>query len=270
MVSDILSHNLYYISYLDLKQNPLGNEGIKILARGIMDSNSLVHLDLRSTAFRKEGADSLFKALEENETVNCLQIGNLKGLHKNMLSGKAISGIESYLKKTMVLTFLDLKNAGIGNEGLNYLLKGLKVCNSLKYLDLSLNRLEATACPLILDLLLKVRLKRLDLSQNLLGNSFLPLFSQHVKDTRFLITQLSLSSCGFSSINLGFLFDALKGGVSLEHLAIDDIRYDQDSSEKLAQFISTDSVLKSISIGNCMLGDIGKVFAVTTRNKGSI
>jgi hypothetical protein len=187
-----------------------------------------------------------------------------------MLVGKAIAGIEGYLKKTVVLTFLDLKNAGIGNEGLNYLLKGLKACNSVKYLNLSLNTLEAAAYPLIVDLLLKVRLKRLDLSQNLLGNSFLPLFSQDVKDTYFLLSQLSLSSCKFSNASLSYLFDALKRGVSLEHLAIDDIKYDQDSLKKLGQFISSASVLKSISSGNSMLGDIGKVFIVNSRNEDNI
>eukprot|EP00826_Nyctotherus_ovalis_P013901 TRINITY_DN13824_c0_g1_i2.p1 TRINITY_DN13824_c0_g1~~TRINITY_DN13824_c0_g1_i2.p1 ORF type:complete len:321 (+),score=67.35 TRINITY_DN13824_c0_g1_i2:1090-2052(+) len=257
IVSNLLCSGLYYISHLDLRQNPLGNEGIKILAKGIRQSNSLVHLDLRSTAFRKEGADHLFKALEENETVNCLQIGNLKGLHRNMLAGKAVAGIEGYLKKTSVLTFLDLKSAGIGYEGLYYLLKGFRVCSSVKFLNLALNTLETAAHPLILELILKMRLKRLDLSQNMLGNSFLAVFNQTVRDTHFVVAQLSLSCCGFSGAGMSLLFEALKRGVALEDLVIEDAKYDEESLKKLALFISSTSLLKSFSSANCSLGDTG-------------
>lgn len=257
IVSNLLCNGLYYISHLELKQNPLGNEGVKILAKGIRQSNSLVHLDLRSTAFRKEGADHLFKALEENGTVNCLQIGNLKGLHRNMLAGKAVAGIEGYLKRTSVLTFLDLKNAGIGYEGLHYLLRGLRACSSVKSLSLALNTLETSAHSLILELILRMRLRRLDLSQNMLGNSFLAAFNRKVRDTHFTLAQLSLSCCGFGSAGMTLLFEALKRGVALEDLAIEDAKYDEESLKKLALFISSTSLLKSLSSANCSLGDTG-------------
>eukprot|EP00826_Nyctotherus_ovalis_P003451 TRINITY_DN10701_c0_g3_i2.p1 TRINITY_DN10701_c0_g3~~TRINITY_DN10701_c0_g3_i2.p1 ORF type:complete len:290 (-),score=49.82 TRINITY_DN10701_c0_g3_i2:152-1021(-) len=227
-----------------------------MVARGVMHSSSLIHLDLRSTAFRKEGADCLFEALEENETVNCLQIGNLKGLNRNMLGGKGIAGIEKYLKTTSILTFLNLNNAGIGHEGLSYLLKGLKACTSVRVLDIGLNSLETKSSSLVLEIMLKTRIKRLNLGNNQLGNGFVVVFHQCVKDIHFTLTHLSLSACGFACSGLEFLFGALKRGTTLEHLELDGLKCDDDSFKKLAQFISA-AMLKSFSSANSMFGDKG-------------
>ena len=246
-----------YVSSLDLKINPLGNKGIIALSDGISKSKSLIHLDLRSTAFGKEGANYLFKALTKNQTVNCLSIGNFKGLHSNFMSGKSMCGIEDYLKKSLQITFLDLKGAGIGNDGLTYLLAGVKHSRSIKDVNLCLNNIGGSGSLIAVDLILKTYVKRINLSENPLGRQFVEEFYKRSQDQEFYMTHLSLSSCGFNSPGLNELFAALRKGVYLSHLKLDTVRYTDFEIKYLGWFIANCSTLKLLSTANCMLADEG-------------
>jgi Ran GTPase-activating protein (RanGAP) involved in mRNA processing and transport len=246
-----------YVASLDLKRNPLGNKGVIILSDGIAKSKSLIHLDLRSTAFAREGAHYLFKALNKNQTVTCLSIGNIKGLHNNFMSGKAMQGIQDYLKKSLQLTFLDLKGASIGNDGLTYLLAGLKYSRSVKDVNLCFNNLGSNGSSTVVDLILKTYIKRLNLSENPLGRQFVSEFFKKSQDQEFYMTHLSLSSCELGSPGLGELFAALRRGLYLSHLKLDAIRYDDFELRHLGWFIANCLTLKSFSTANCMFADEG-------------
>lgn len=257
IISNMLYNMNCYISHLDLKNNPLGNKGIRIVSKGIKESHSLVHLDVRSTAFKREGANDLFKALSENNSVICLCMGNIRGMNRNILSGKGIMGIEKYLEKTELLTFLNLEGAAIGNNGFPYLLSGIMKCKSLKVLDLGMNSLTNSISINICDLILKSNLRRLDLSQNEFGNEFITTLSSAAKDKTFYLTHLNLSSCGFSSPGIGMLFLSLASGLVLEHLLLDKIIYKEEEAKYLSTFISKNATLKSISSAGCELKDLG-------------
>ena len=253
VISKLLANDAYYISHLDLRQNPLGNEGIKVLANGIMQSNSLVHLDLRSTSFRKEAASRLFKALEDNETITCLKLGNFRGINRNILNGNALVGITRYLKKTLVLTFLDLKGAAIGTQGLRYVLNGVLLCKQIRVLNIAFNNLNATSYSLLIDLMTVTTLKQLDISENPLGDGFLTEFLD-VKES-ITLKYLAMSSCEFT--NASGLFNMIKKGVSLEHVEIDCVKYDDQGFTQLSSYLSNTSLLISLSKANCLLGDYG-------------
>eukprot|EP00826_Nyctotherus_ovalis_P019413 TRINITY_DN15987_c0_g2_i1.p1 TRINITY_DN15987_c0_g2~~TRINITY_DN15987_c0_g2_i1.p1 ORF type:complete len:313 (+),score=64.94 TRINITY_DN15987_c0_g2_i1:561-1499(+) len=250
-----MSKNQYYVSAVDLKRNPIGNEGVAALTNGIAKTNSLIHLDLRSIAFTKEGAQHLFKALIKNRTVTCLRIGNIKGLHSNFMSGKAMQGITDYLKQSLQLTFLDLKGASIGNDGLTFLLAGLKVSRSVKDVNLCFNNLTGTST--VVDLILKTYIKRLTLDENPLGRHFVAEFYRASQDQEFYLSHLSLSACELRSPGLGELFASLRKGLYLTHLRLDAAGYDDFELRHLGWFLMNCATIKEFSTASCMFGDEG-------------
>jgi len=237
-----------------MRQNPLCNKGIEALAKAIECSKSLVHIDLRSTAFRKEGADKLFKALELNKSVTCLHIGNIKGLHRNLLVGPNIAGIERYLKTTELLTVLDLEGAGIGNEGLYYVSNGLKQTKSVKIVNLACNNIDSEGSLLVLETL-RSSAKHLNFSDNPLGNIFITEFESSTREVPFYTTRLSLSSCNFLSPGVVPLFHALQRGIALEYLALDNFKYNIRELTSLSSYLLKANALKTLNIMNCFFGD---------------
>ncbi len=253
----ILAYNVHNISQLDLRQNPLGNAGIRALAESIAKSTTLVHLDLRSTEFSKEGADALFAGLVRNCSVTCLHLGNVKGLHRNYVPARGIEGLGNVLKESRLLTFLDLRGAGIGNEGLYYILDGIKVSRSLKVLNLSLNQITAVGSLLVVDVMSKSSVKQLDISENQLGNVFRSELYKYSLDQPFQLTQLSMCACGLASPGMQELFDALRKAPYLSKLELDDVKYDEYEFQQIKHFLSGNTALKSFSCRICALGDRG-------------
>lgn len=256
-LADILSQGAYYVSHLDLRQNPLGNEGMKILSLAIPKSNSLVHLDVRSTAFAKEGAHHLFKALSNNQTVTCLLLGNIKGMHRNFISGDAMCGISEYLSKSMQLTFLDLKDAYIGDDGFPYLLPGLIKSKSISIVNLSSNNLTGLSSPDLVEVISRTRIAKLDLSHNPLGVLFIAEFYEATLELKYPLTSISLSSCGFSKLRLAKLFAALQKGCYLQHLELSCVKYRSAEVKHLECYLVNAAALKSFGCVNCELGDEG-------------
>lgn len=214
-------------------------------------------MDLRSTAFRKEAANALFKALSVNNSVTCLQIGNIKGMNRNFLAGKALMKIEDYLKHTQQLTFLDLNGALICNEGLSYVLKGLLHCKHVKMVNLAFNNLNGAASGTVIDLMIRTSVRRLDLSQNPLRSPFVSAFSDTMQSTTFLLTHLSLSSCGFISPWTKELIRALRKGISLEYLELNEAKFHHSDFDSLTWFVTSMTNLRTLVMVGCELGDEG-------------
>ena len=232
-----------------------------------MNSNSLVHLDLRSTTCRKEGADSVFKALQRNQTVTCLHIGNNAGLYRNILLGKSIADIEKCLITNMTLIFLDLNGAAIGNEGLKYVTNGLINCRFVNVLNLASNSLDGMSAKYISKILIETQIKRLDLSQNPLGNNFIVEFERETRDKQFIITHLYLNSCEFLGHQMYKLFESLKRALCLEYLELDEAKYKEKDISYLHGFLNGNNTLRHLSCSKCYFGDIGlKAISVNITN----
>jgi len=246
-----------YVSSLDLRQNKLKNEGIKVLAKALKTTNSLVHLDLRSTAFSKEGADSLFEALICNQSLTCLRIGCIKGMNRNFLNGRALEGIQPFLKNTLHLTFLDLKGAGIGNESFKYLAEGLKKCKSLCIVDLSLNNLDYNSSIPIIEVIAMSIIKHIDLSQNPLGNSFILEMDKRTPMKCSSLTHLNFSFCDFSYPYLYQLFNTLKKLPFLEELETRGAIYKEQDLRAASWFLTSTSKVKKFCTAYSNIGDDG-------------
>ena len=228
-----------------------------MLSKGIMMNNSLIHLDLRSTAFSKDGMDNLFKALCTNKTITCLRIGSIKGMYRNLINGKSISGIQEYLKTTKMLFFLDLKGAGLGNEGVQILADSLKYCKSIRCLDISMNSLEAISSPHIANIISKSAVERIDISYNPLGNTIITENSRRISFERFDLVHFSLSFCNFSNPALSNLYNFLRKDQHLKHLELKGTIHGEHELTGIGWFIANGESLIELSLSNCAFGDSG-------------
>ena len=71
------------MSYLELRNNNLLDEGSKKLAIFLKQSTSLVHVDLRSNEISNSGLVQIMAAVGESKSLTSLLIGNVNSMQKN-------------------------------------------------------------------------------------------------------------------------------------------------------------------------------------------
>eukprot|EP00826_Nyctotherus_ovalis_P013787 TRINITY_DN13779_c0_g2_i1.p1 TRINITY_DN13779_c0_g2~~TRINITY_DN13779_c0_g2_i1.p1 ORF type:complete len:241 (-),score=37.33 TRINITY_DN13779_c0_g2_i1:305-1027(-) len=178
-------------------------------------------------------------------------------MHRNFISGNAMCGISEYLSKTMQLTFLDLKDAYIGDDGFPYLLPGLMKSKSISIVNLSSNNLTGLSSPDLIEVITKTHIAKFDLSFNQLGALFIAEFYEATLELKYPLTSISLSSCGFSKLRLSKLFAALQKGCYLQHLELSSVRYKGAEVKHLEYYLGSAAALRSFSCVNCEFGDEG-------------
>ena len=69
----------FYISHIDLRKNPLGDDGIILLMHAIKRVNTIIYLDLSSCNMTNIGAERILKSLCKNESIQHLVLSNSEG-----------------------------------------------------------------------------------------------------------------------------------------------------------------------------------------------
>lgn len=78
-----------FFSHLNLSKNNFGNQGLSVFLKGLKANCSLVHLDIASNDITFEGAQNLFKSIENHPTLSSLVLANHDRLHRNRIGPKA-------------------------------------------------------------------------------------------------------------------------------------------------------------------------------------
>ena len=185
----LLKSRVYNISYLNMGKNMLGDIGLKVIAKAVGNSKTLVHLDLCSNEIKKEGADKFFNELQQNHSLTCLYIGNAKGLHRNFLGGSALVGLGTLLEIHQQLTILDLQNAGIGDEGVAAITNGILKSKALIILNISSNAITNNSNKHLIAIMNMSGIKRFNVSKNILTDEF------KLEASRLIKGQIGRASC---------------------------------------------------------------------------
>ena len=133
----VFSENLQYIEHLmelELGGNEIGDDGLIILSKGLINSLDLEILDLKENNIGSKGMKSLTETLK-----------NLKNLKIINLNWNSISdeGIISFSKvKLEFLNNLLLKENQIQEEGMKIFSQNLKNFPKLQYLDMGWNHIK--------------------------------------------------------------------------------------------------------------------------------
>jgi hypothetical protein len=79
LICSLLLDKAFYISHLDLKKNPIGDDGVIVLMHAIKRSTTLVYLDLSSVNMTSVGAQRVIRSMRHNESIQHLVISNSEG-----------------------------------------------------------------------------------------------------------------------------------------------------------------------------------------------
>jgi len=264
IISKFLANTKKYINVLKIAKNYLGENGGMALASGIEKSKSLIHLDIASNGILRKGAENIFKAIGKNQSLICLNLGNLNGANRNnMFSLKSLCELNESLKKNFTLTFLDLKGTCIGNNGLKCIVNGIKMSRSLKYLNVSSNEITHISSYILYDLICESSLDKIDLSNNNLGNQFIKEAPKNKYFSQSSITHLNLSGCGLEGNGFVKFFGELRKMRFLSVLEIDEISIKPDEHNSVYNMLSANKILKKLymsksNLSSNILTELGK------------
>jgi Ran GTPase-activating protein (RanGAP) involved in mRNA processing and transport len=89
-----------------------------------------------------EGAGQLFKVLKTHPTLTALTIANHDRMHRNRIGQFACDDLLDLLSTNKILSYLNIADNRIGNEGLRKITPGLTPKSPLVVLNLSNNDLD--------------------------------------------------------------------------------------------------------------------------------
>jgi Ran GTPase-activating protein (RanGAP) involved in mRNA processing and transport len=125
---ETMEQSCHHITDLDLHQNPIGNEGARLLARSLGNNAlpNLTHLSLYDCDVSDDGFIALMSALEQNKSLLHLDL-------RSNLGHRAFLALAESLPEIKVLQRLDVKWDRFGNIGfaMPLLLEGLRKNTSL-------------------------------------------------------------------------------------------------------------------------------------------
>ena len=165
-----------------MNKNKLEDKGVEILAPYLTGSRSIVHVSLASndispkgyqiikTLLIQLGGKILFKSLIYNESINCLDVSSIEGLHRNVLNEGGICYIKNLLEYNRQLTFLNLSSTIIGNQGIQKIAEGMIHNCTLASLKIASNYIDSAGIPYLIHLFDKRHLIEIDISGNNLGD----------------------------------------------------------------------------------------------------
>ena len=206
------------IRELVLSENELGDAGVTVLARGILQNrNTLNSLNLRSNSITETGAVALQGLLAGCSKLVALNVSN------NDLGDTGVSALARGLENTSSsLQRLDLWSTGLQKIGATAVAAMLKVNNHLVELNLSFNDIGETGASNISKCLRwNKTLKRLNLRRNHVGDTGAYLVAKHVPFMLGL-KELVLSKNNISTDGATALLHGLRSNVELEYLHVDE------------------------------------------------
>ena len=148
-ISEAVAHNQgsCTLTFLDLSNNGIANNGAKALAKMIECNDSLLELDLSWNHILESGSATFIQGLVDNQTLTTLHFGwNRLGER----GGRALGRLFDYNK---TLLRIDLQNCGIVNTACDAIAEGLRDNKSLKVVKFQWNPL-GSGCTAILDAVL--------------------------------------------------------------------------------------------------------------------
>ena len=147
--------------------------------REVKKSTEIVHLDLTQNNLSAKSAKRVFKSLMSNQSVISLRIGNTENDMKNKLGVIAVPKLNSFLRQSQILTFLDLRSTNLTDAGIELLSEGLVDNKTILYLNLSKNDITCSGMEPFAPILPKTAITELDLSMNPLGNNGVIVFAEN-------------------------------------------------------------------------------------------
>lgn len=121
------------LTYLDLSNNMLDDDKVRMLASGLVENLSVTHLNLAHNKVADRGVRALAKLLDQRSVMAILE------LQDNLIHTEGAKSLARALKSNQALTCLNLRLNRMGDEGIKVLCESLRGNQSVEKLNLAAN-----------------------------------------------------------------------------------------------------------------------------------
>lgn len=94
----------------------LRDTGIKILAKALINTKSIVHLDICQSMITPKGFKDLFRAMLKNESITSIEVGNPGNINRNRIGKEGTKELVHLLQHNHLLQFLDIRGLTLGDQ----------------------------------------------------------------------------------------------------------------------------------------------------------
>ena len=241
------------IAVLNLSNNNIGDEGIKIISNAIKDNRVLVSFNISSNSITYKGGFIFFNNMMNQKSIIDLDISNSSGINRNRLTSNGIQNIEKVLSSNLYLEMLNLGGNSIKNEGLKYICKGLEKNKTLLNLNISNNDIDKYGIEKYTLNVSNSKIISLNISNNNIMDEGLINLTDSLKFFN-CVHHLNLSNCGIEFKGIHYLLMNLQYMKRIETLDISKNNISSERFELLKPFFVIFGV-KDLNLSNCLLGD---------------
>ncbi|XP_028699671.2 leucine-rich repeat-containing protein 34 isoform X3 [Macaca mulatta] len=241
--------NCLYINGLDAGYNLLGDVGAYYAAKLVQKQLNLIYLNLMFNDIGPEGGELIAKVLHKNQTLKYLRMTGNKIENKGGMSFAAMLQINSslekldlgdcdleestvhigrMLKENHCLVVLHMCKHDIKNSGIQQLCDALYLNSSLRYLDVSCNKITHDGMVYLADVLKSnTTLEVIDLSFNRIENAGANYLSETLTSHNRSLKALSVVSNNIEGEGLVALSQSMKTNLTFSHIYIWGNKFDE-------------------------------------------
>ncbi|XP_034356512.1 leucine-rich repeat-containing protein 34 isoform X1 [Arvicanthis niloticus] len=253
------------ITYLNLMFNDIGPEGGELIAKALHKNKTLKYLRMTGNKIENTGGMLFAAMLQMNSSLEKLDLGDcdlglqsviafatvltqnqgIKGINLNrpILYGEQEEStvhVGHMLKQNHVLVELHMCKHGMKNYGLQQLCNALYLNSSLRYLDVSCNKITRDGMVFLADVLKSnSTLEVLDLSFNRIENAGAKHLSETLTSHNRSLKALSVVSNKIEGEGLVALSQSMKTNLVLSNIYIWGNKFDEDTCVAYSNLIKS-------------------------------
>ena len=244
-----------HFAFVNLSRNCLKDSGSVALFQEMRNNSSIVHVDLSNNEISPEGFVKIFTMMRVQPSIISLDLSSYDGLHRNRLGEEGAQVLQRLLIENHLLQFLSLSGTSLG-EYLSLISDGLHNNTSLISLDLSNNQIDHTCLPLLSSSLVTTSLQKLNLSSNRISD-------KGCKSLSLLLSNRLQGCCPLNYLNIcnnsinkkgaSYIFNALRFNNIMEELVIHSNDLSINFQSYFPAFLAENCGLVKLDISNCAL-----------------
>ena len=219
-LAHIIKKNTHYCK-LNLSSNQIGDNGAIIIGKALKENNNFIHLDLSSNEITAEGSAILIKYIQQCQGLISLNLHSNDSLKKNRLGIKGAEALGELLVTNFVISYINISSVGIGKEGLEFIIKGIAVNQSLLYINLADNGFDSKSINSLCASINISKLTEIVIRENLIGNKGCEYISNMFMGTYQGVCNLikiDMAKCGITEDGCIKLFTSLENNATLKEL----------------------------------------------------
>ncbi|KXZ55119.1 hypothetical protein GPECTOR_3g271 [Gonium pectorale] len=152
------------LTYLDLSNNSLDDDKVRMLASGLVENLSITHLNLSHNKIADRGVRALAKLLDGHSVISLLE------LQDNQIHTEGAKSLARAFKNNHCLLSVNLRLNRMGDEGCKAVVESVRSAPTLERLNISANAAgPGTAAAVVALLRVTGSMTELDLSCNQFG-----------------------------------------------------------------------------------------------------